>query len=177
MPWPRSANYPCGPPGSWVAPSGGGGGAEDISRAGLERQTNEARIAHRVHFLGARDDVASLLWASDVYCQPNTQPEPFGISFIEALYAGLPVVATDLGGAREIVTPACGVLVPPRDPRALRDALERMMTDAGLRQRLRAAAPARAAALCAPEAAVQRLAGGLGGGGGRERAPGAPPAA
>ena len=137
--------------------------AEDIYRAGLERQTNEARIAHRVHFLGARDDVASLLWASDVYCQPNTQPEPFGISFIEALYAGLPVVATDLGGAREIVTPACGVLVPPGDPRALRDALERMMTDGGLRQRLRAAAPARAAALCAPEAAVQRLAEVLGG--------------
>lgn len=132
--------------------------AEDVYRAELERRTNEARIADRVHFLGQRDDVASLLWAGDVYCQPNTQPEPFGISFIEALYAGLPVVATDLGGAREIVTPACGMLVPAGDQRALRDALQRMITDAGLRQGLRAAATARAAALCAPEAAVQRLA-------------------
>jgi len=132
--------------------------AEDVYRAELERRTNEARIADRVHFLGQRDDVASLLWASDVFCQPNVQPEPFGISFVEALYAGLPVVTTDLGGAREIVTPACGVLVPPSDARALRDALERLMADAELRQRIRAAAPARAAALCAPEAAVQRLA-------------------
>jgi len=137
--------------------------AEDIYRAELERRTNEARIADRVHFLGQRDDVASLLWASDIYCQPNTGPEPFGIAFVEALYAGLPVITTDLGGAREIVTPACGMLVPPGDRQALRDALERMMVDAGLRQRLRAAAPARATALCAPEAAAQRLAQVLGG--------------
>lgn len=131
--------------------------AEDMYRSDLERRTNEARIADRVHFLGQRDDVASLLWASDIYCQPNTHPETFGISFIEALYAGLPVVTTDLGGAREIVTPACGLLIPAGDQRALRDALERMMTDTGLRQRLSAAAPARAAALCAPEPTVQRL--------------------
>lgn len=143
------------------------GGAErrsaDIYRAELERRANEARIADRVHFLGQRDDVASLLWASDIYCQPNTQPEPFGLSFIAALYAGLPVVTTDLGGAREIVTPACGMLVPAGDAAALRSALERMMGEADLRERLRAAAPARAAALCAPGAAVQRLSEVLGG--------------
>ncbi len=131
--------------------------AEDVYRAEIERQTNEARIADRVHFLGQRDDVAALLWASDIYCQPNTRPDSFGISFIEALYAGLPVITTDLGGAREIVTPACGVLVPAGDPVALRDALERMIADGNLRQRLGAAASARAAALCTPEAAVQRL--------------------
>jgi glycosyltransferase involved in cell wall biosynthesis len=132
--------------------------AEDVYRADLERRTNEARLADRVHFLGQRNDVASLLWASDIYCQPNTEPEPFGISFIEALYAGLPVVTTDLGGAREIVTPACGALVPPGDPPALRNALKRLMTDADLRHRIRAAAPARAAALCSPETTVERLA-------------------
>ena len=132
--------------------------AEDVYRADLERKANDARIADRVHFLGQRDDVASLLWASDIFCQPNTEPEPFGISFIEALYAGLPVVTTDLGGAREIVTPACGVLVPPGDPSALRNALERLMTDADLRHRIRAAAPARAAALCSPVTTVERLA-------------------
>lgn len=137
--------------------------SEDVYRSELERRTNEARIADRVHFLGQRDDVAALLWAGDVYCQPNTRPESFGISFVEALAAGLPVITTDVGGAREIVTPACGVLVPAGDARALRDALERMMSDAGLRQRLRAAAPARAAALCAPDAAVQHVAEVLGG--------------
>ncbi len=132
--------------------------AEDVYRSDLERRTNAARIADRVHFLGQRDDVASLLWASDIYCQPNTGPESFGISLVEALYAGLPVITTALGGAREIVTPECGLLVPPGDPRALRDALHRMITDADLRRRLGANAAARAASLCAPEPTAARLA-------------------
>jgi glycosyltransferase involved in cell wall biosynthesis len=132
--------------------------AEDMYRAALERQANEARIAARVHFLGQRDDVAALLWASDIYCQPNTAPEPFGVSLVEALYAGLPVITTDWGGAREIITPDCGILVPPGDPGALREALTRLITQPGERQRLAAAAPARAAALCDPQRAVPHLA-------------------
>jgi glycosyltransferase involved in cell wall biosynthesis len=131
--------------------------AEDAYRVQLERQANEARIADRVHFLGQRDDVAALLWASDVYCQPNTGAEPFGITFVEAMYAGLPVVATALGGAREIVTPACGVLVPPSDPGALGAALRQFVADPALRRRLGAAGPARAVELCAPARIAERL--------------------
>ncbi len=131
--------------------------AEDGYRVELERQANEARIADRVHFLGQRDDVASLLWASDIYCQPNTGAEPFGVSFVEAMYAGLPIVATALGGAREIVTPACGVLVPPGDIAALRATLERFVADAALRRQLGAAGPARAVELCAPARIAERL--------------------
>ncbi len=132
--------------------------AEDVYRSELERRTNEARIADRVHFLGQRDDVASLLWASDIYCQPNSGPEPFGIAFVEALYAGLPVITTEWGGPREIVTADCGILVPPQDRPALRDALRRLITDLGLRQRLGAAARNRATSLCDPERAIARLA-------------------
>ena len=77
-------------------------------------------IEDRVRFLGERDDVPRLLAAADVYCQPNVAPESFGIAFVEALYAGLPAVSTRLGGAAEIVTDACGVLVPPADPDAPR---------------------------------------------------------
>jgi glycosyltransferase involved in cell wall biosynthesis len=132
--------------------------AEDMYRASLERRVNETRIADRVHFLGQRDDVASLLWASDVYCQPNAEPEPFGITFVEALYAGLPVVATDWGGPRETVTPDCGIMVPPGNPDALRDVLSRLIADGELRRRLGAAGPARAAALCDPERIAARLA-------------------
>jgi glycosyltransferase involved in cell wall biosynthesis len=131
--------------------------AEDAYRVALERQATEARIADRVHFLGQRDDIASLLWASDIYCQPNTGAEPFGITFVEAMYAGLPVVATALGGAREIVTPACGVLVPPGDTPALRATLEQFVADAALRRRLGAAGPARAVELCAPARIAERL--------------------
>ena len=48
--------------------------------------------------------------AADVYFQPNTGPEPFGTAFVEALYAALPVVGTNVGGAAGIVTQDCGVL-------------------------------------------------------------------
>ncbi len=135
---------------------------EEAYRVQLERAAHDRRIGHRVHFLGQRDDVAALLWASDLYCQPNSEPEPFGVSFVEALYAGLPVIATDAGGPREIVTPDCGVLVPPGDRAALVEALRLLITDADLRRRLGAAGPARAAHLCAPEHAVPRLEAALG---------------
>ena len=69
-------------------------------------------LAERVRFLGERADVPDLLGAADIHCQPNSSPEPFGLAFVEALHAALPVVTSDAGGAREIVTPACGVLVP-----------------------------------------------------------------
>jgi glycosyltransferase involved in cell wall biosynthesis len=115
-------------------------------------------IGPRVNFLGQRGDIARLLAAADIHCQPNTGPEPFGITFIEALYAGLPVVTTAIGGALEIVDGSCGILVEPDDPAALAAALGRLIEDRALRARLGAAGPARAAALCAPRAQMQALA-------------------
>lgn len=114
-------------------------------------------VADRVRFLGQRDDMPCLLEAADIHCQPNTGPEPFGIAFVEALGAGLPVVSTRLGGASEIVTDACGVLVPPGDASALADALARLVADPDARARLAAAGPARAAALCAPALVLPAL--------------------
>ena len=61
-------------------------------------------------------DVPRLLAAADIHCQPNISPEPFGIAFIEALAAGLPVVTSAIGGAIEIVDDTCGRLVPASDP-------------------------------------------------------------
>jgi glycosyltransferase involved in cell wall biosynthesis len=115
-------------------------------------------IAHRVRFVGRRNDVGRLLAAADIYCQPNIGPEPFGIAFIEALYAALPVVSTALGGALEIVDESCGFLVAPNDAGSLAGALRRLMSDRELRARLGAAGPARAAALCAPARQLARLA-------------------
>ena len=90
-------------------------------------------IAHRIRFLGHRDDVPALMASADVLCQPNLGPEPFGIAFVEGMHAGLPIVATAIGGAREIVDPACGVLVPPDDPAALGEALRALIADPALR--------------------------------------------
>jgi glycosyltransferase involved in cell wall biosynthesis len=124
---------------------------------GLIRLARELDISDRVKFLGHRSDVAHLLDAADIYCQPNLEPDAFGISFIEALGAGLPVVTTALGGALEIVDARCGVLVKPNDAAALADALALLIDDDDDRHRLGAAGPARARELCDPDVAVRRL--------------------
>jgi len=113
----------------------------------------------RVHFFGHRKDVPQLLRAADVHCQPNTGPEPFGITFIEALYAGLPVVTTALGGAKEIVDNTCGILVDEGDAAGLSQALRSLIADRALRSRLSAGGPARAKLLCNPVTQVRALQG------------------
>jgi glycosyltransferase involved in cell wall biosynthesis len=123
----------------------------------LQDITSRHGLAGRVRFLGQRSDVPELLAAADVHCQPNTGPEPFGNAFIEALYAGLPVVTTALGGALEIVDETCGVLVTPDEPGRLAEALGGLVRDAGLRARLGAAGPHRARHLCDPARQLGRI--------------------
>jgi glycosyltransferase involved in cell wall biosynthesis len=137
------------------------GGAQRPSEAaylaGLRRLATRAGIADRVRWLGERGDVPALLGAADIYCQPNLEPEPFGVVFVEALAAGLPVVTSNFGGAREIVDDSSGVLVEPRDPIALASALRLLIDDRAFRARLAAGGPARARALGDPAAALRAL--------------------
>lgn len=114
-------------------------------------------VSDRIRFLGWQPDVQKIIAASDIYCQPNIYPEPFGITFIEALYTRKPVVATAIGGALEIVDESCGLLVSPQDARALAAALRRLIQDQPLRARLGAGGPARARKLCDVETQMQRL--------------------
>lgn len=141
---------------AWIA----GGAQRPSEQAYLDElvaSVRDAGIADRIRFIGQRSDVPRLLAAADIHCQPNLGPEPFGIAFIEALYAGRPVVSTRLGGAAEIVDDSCGLLVPPGDAEALSEALARLIDDPDLRARLGAAGPARARALCDPSQALARL--------------------
>jgi glycosyltransferase involved in cell wall biosynthesis len=124
--------------------------AEQRYQAKLERMAAELGIAERIRWLGHRSDVPRLLKAADVYCQPNQGPEPFGIVFIEALAAGLPVVSVDFAGAREIVNENCGALVAPGDVDALARVLRSLILDPHERRRLGEAGPARARKLCDP---------------------------
>jgi glycosyltransferase involved in cell wall biosynthesis len=141
---------------AWIA----GGPQRPHEQVYLEELRTQARaggIADRVRFVGQRSDVPRLLAAADIHCQPNTGAEPFGVAFIEALYAGLPVVSTRLGGAAEIVNDSCGRLVEPDDPGALAQALSSLISDSETRARLGAGGPARARELCDPAAALERL--------------------
>lgn len=116
----------------------------------LKRAAAAAGIAERVRFVGARSDVADILRGADVFCHPNRGPEPFGLVFIEAMAAGLPVVGSALGGVTEIVTDDCGRLVPGGDTAALAAVLRELVESPAMRRRLGAAGPSRARALCDP---------------------------
>lgn len=146
----------------WIAGVPQRKGEEEYARS-LRALVSSLGIEDRVRFLGERTDVPALMRAADIHCQPNSGPEPFGLAFVEALYAGLPVVTTAMGGALEIVTDACGRLVPPGDPEALVQALRTLVIDGDARRRLGAAGPARAAGLCDPARQLARLAALVGG--------------
>ncbi len=126
--------------------------------AELERRAKDAGIVDRICFLGQRKDVPHLMAAADIFCQPNSGPEPFGIVFVEALHAGLPVVTSNFGGASEIVIPDCGVLTLPGDAAAVAEALRELIADPERRRTLGEAGPSRAAELCDPARQLAKLA-------------------
>jgi len=122
---------------------------EEAYQQELICMTESLQLTKRVSFIGHQDDMETALAACDVYCQPNETAEPFGMVFVEAMYAGKPVVGRALGGALEIVTPQCGILCPS-GPIALAAALTRLLEDGELRRRMSEGGPARAAALSGP---------------------------
>ena len=140
----------------WIA-----GGAqrahERAYAASLVDEVQKLRLESRVAFLGERRDVDRLLAGADVLAQPNTEPEPFGIVFAEALGAGVPVVTTNMGGAPEIVDDSCGRLVPPHDQSALVTTLASMVSDRSLRDSLATAGPLRVATICDPSRVLTEL--------------------
>jgi len=123
----------------------------------LQGFAQRAGIEHRLRFAGERSDIPAVLAAADIFCQPNTTPEPFGLAMVEALRAGLPVVTSAIGGACEIVDSSCGVLTPPGDAAAVAGALQRLIADDQLRSRLSARARLRPHEICDPVNQMHRI--------------------
>ena len=112
------------------------GSGDDLPR--LRRLASEAGAADRVHFLEglSREQLAACYCRADVFALPSTG-EGFGLVFLEAMAFGKPVVAAACGGATDIVEDGVnGLLVPPRDPERLADALNLLFQDDVLRSRL-----------------------------------------
>ncbi len=83
--------------------------------------------------------------AADVFVAPSTGRESFGIVLVEAMAAGVPVVASNIAGYREVVRSGMdGLLVPPNDPESLAEAVRTVLSDRALAERLRVAGQARA---------------------------------
>jgi glycosyltransferase involved in cell wall biosynthesis len=109
----------------------------------LQQRIDDERLP--VTLLGWRDDIPELLSAADLAVSSAVwEGQPIWVQ--EALAAGCPLVATDVGGTAEVVGPAA-VLVPAGDPAALSDAIARLLQDATARADLRARALSRAAEL------------------------------
>ncbi|AOV16821.1 hypothetical protein BJI67_06885 [Acidihalobacter aeolianus] len=105
---------------------------EGSERQRLENTASELGVADRVHLAGARDDVPEWLAAFDVFALPSTN-EGISIAVLEAMAAGLPVVATRVGGNPEVVIDEqTGYLVPVGDVDALTKALDRYRADPAL---------------------------------------------
>lgn len=124
---------------------------EDHVEGELRALCRDLGISDRVEFRGFREDVWAELSQFDIAVHASTSPEPFGQVVLEAMAAGVPVVAADEGGPAEVVTPDVdGLLFAPRDPHALAQALRRLVDEPGLAGRLAEAGP-RTASAYSPE--------------------------
>jgi L-malate glycosyltransferase len=117
------------------------GTAEDTAAL---RASADRLLGDRIRFVGRRRDVPEILRSLDVLVSAS-YAEPFGRALLEAQATGVPVIGTRSGGVPEFVEGGVtGLLVPPLDPAALAAALQRLLGDAALRERLTAAGRAQA---------------------------------
>lgn len=117
---------------------------DGLLRSRLARAIEAQDLQHRVLLLGERGDVPRILKASDIFVL-SSRWEGLPLVVIEAMLAGLPVIATCVGGLPELVKDGVtGILVPPRDPTALHHALGQLLSDEKLCQRLGIAGQRRA---------------------------------
>jgi glycosyltransferase involved in cell wall biosynthesis len=109
-----------------------GDGAE---RTALDDLTRTLAVEDRVRFLGYRADARDWLAGCDLYANSSIS-EGVSLTILEAMAAGLPVVATAVGGTPEVVDASCGRLVPPRDPAAFGAILRNLAENPELREKL-----------------------------------------
>ena len=131
------------------AASASAGGDERL-RASLEGELSGIPL----DLVGAQPDVEAWLRAADLFVL-TSRWEARALVVQEAMAAGLPVVATRTGGLPGLIGEA-GLLVPVGDPRAVADAVDRLLGDEALRRRLSTAARTRAATWASPEEEARR---------------------
>ncbi len=114
-------------------------------RARLCRLAERLGVSHACHFLGFRQDRLEIMQLLDLLVLPSVAIEGFGLVILEAAALGVPAVASDMPGIDEaVVNGQTGLLVPPGDSAALANAIDTLLRDDNLRQRMGQAARDRA---------------------------------
>ncbi|MCW5874838.1 MAG: glycosyltransferase [Anaerolineales bacterium] len=106
----------------------------------LQNKVHELKIDAQVHFLGMRTNIPDLLGVADLFVQSSVS-EGQSLALLEAMFAGLPVVATRIDATMDVLEHENNaVLAEPRDAASLAAAIKRTLAEAALRQRIGAAA-------------------------------------
>ncbi|MYM25899.1 glycosyltransferase [Duganella sp. FT135W] len=106
-------------------------------RAAVTEQARQRGLAAHIRFLGNLPDVRPVLGGADFALLPSVAVETFSLAMLESLALEVPMIASDLGGAREAVLDGeTGLIVPPRDVAALVKAMLTLGQDAALRRRM-----------------------------------------
>jgi glycosyltransferase involved in cell wall biosynthesis len=107
------------------------------SLAELKQLADKLGVSHRVGFTGFVDQPAAAMRALDIVVHASTQPEPFGLVIAEGMACGRAVIASDGGGAAELITPGTDALKhSPGDANTLAGCITRLATDTELRRKL-----------------------------------------
>jgi glycosyltransferase involved in cell wall biosynthesis len=112
-------------------------------REALQSQTRNAGLGEHIHFLGFRQDIPDLLAASDCFVLPSLW-EGLSMALVEAMAAGLPIVATEVSGTNQVmISGETGLLVPPGNVERLAQALTQTLSDPSTARAMGAAAQQR----------------------------------
>jgi glycosyltransferase involved in cell wall biosynthesis len=113
----------------------------------LKSLINTRGLDDRFHLMDYRSNVTEVYRALDIFVLPSIKPEPFGRVTVEAMFQGRAVIATNHGGSCELIQDGVtGMLVPPADAKSLAAAIELLLGDPALREKM-----GRAAAIYAQE--------------------------
>jgi glycosyltransferase involved in cell wall biosynthesis len=132
-------------------------GLEGDGKAYLLEMIRELGIEDGVHYLGSltREDKIRMLRENEIYVQPSHY-EGFGVAILESMGCGACVIVRDVGAVREVVGD-CGLYVSSSSPEELAMAIEKVLKDSVLRQRLQNSATARAKSVFTFDKKVERL--------------------
>lgn len=124
----------------------------------IENIATENGLSDYILFPGLRRDIPEILSLLDIYVQPSLA-EAFSISITEAMSMGVPCIVTDVGGNGEIIgnNNEAGILVPPADSEALKDAIIKLIKDTPLRKSIGRAAYVRISTVFSPQRYINSL--------------------